>query len=241
MKKLLLLLLTLFTVPSSYALTLTVGTSPQNPPFASLADDNGNFFGFDIDIMMAICKRIKAVCNFKPFTLSEMWGELQNHTIDVAISAIIITPQRASNFLFSLPYMESNAQFLSLQQSNIHFPKDIESKTVGTRLGTPFKELALLLYKNKIISKEFAIVADLLEALKKGDVDVIFINEEAAKFIAANTDGLFRLVGSRIPIGDGYAVMASKGSEALIAQINQALLSMEEDGTYLQIYSNYFN
>jgi len=52
---------------------------------------------------------------------------------------------------------------------------------------------------------------------------------------------LIRLVGSRIPIGDGYAVIANKGSEALIAQINQALLSMEEDGTYPQIYSNYFN
>ena len=49
MKKLV-FLLALVAFQCSFALTLTIGTAPQNPPFGDIADQQGNFFGFDIDI-----------------------------------------------------------------------------------------------------------------------------------------------------------------------------------------------
>ena len=41
-------------------------------------------------------------------------------------------------------------------------------------------------------------------------------------------------------MGEGYAIMAHKNNSDLIKKINQALLDMEQDGTYLRIYNRYF-
>lgn len=217
-----------------------MGTAPQNPPFGDIADQQGNFFGFDIDIMLEICNRIHAQCNFKPFAYNELFSQISDKQIDLAISAIIINSDEKDNFIFTLPYLESNAQFLTLQTSNIQYPKDINSTTVGTRRGTLFKDLALLLYQNNIKTIEYPVVASMLDALKNIEVDVILLNSEAAKYWYANNSDLYRLIGTKIPIGDGYAIMANKDNGPLIAQINKALLHMEADGTYLQIYSKYF-
>ena len=218
MKKLV-FLLALVAFQCSFALTLTVGTAPQNPPFGDIADQQGNFFGFDIDIMMKICNRIHAKCNFKPFTYNDLFSQINNKQIDLAISAIIINSDEKDNFIFTLPYLESNAQFLALKTSSVKSPKNINSKIVGTRRGTLFKDLARLLYQNKIKSIEYPDVASMLDALKNVDVDVILLNSEAAKYWYANNSDLYRLVGTKIPVGDGYAIMANKDNGPLIGPI----------------------
>ncbi|KTC64885.1 arginine 3rd transport system periplasmic binding protein (plasmid) [Legionella adelaidensis] len=222
-----------------YSINLTIGTAPQNPPFGDLADNQNNFFGFDIDIMMEICKRINAQCAFKPIVFNQLFPDVQDGSIDLAIGAITITPDRSENFLFSLPYMESNARFLTLATSTINLPDDIKGKIVGVRKGTPFKTLALSIYPGVTI-KEYDMVSDVLEALKSKAVDVVILNDASAKYWAANNSDVYKIVGSSLPVGDGYAIMANKRQVELISQINTSILEMEADGTYLSIYSRYF-
>lgn len=238
--KTLLLLITLLIAPCSYAKTYLIGTSSDNPPFSNIASQHDEFFGFDIDMMTEICKRIQIKCKFKPHLFNNLFGNLKTGAIDLAIAAIIITPDREENFLFSLPYLESDARFITLQQSPIQNPNDIDGKTVGTRLGTPFKNLAVKLYKNKITLLDYPSIPIMLDALSNNKVDVILIGDEPAKFWMVNNSGVYKLVGSKIPIGKGYGIMANKGQDQLMEQINQALLSMEKDGTYLKIYTRYF-
>ncbi len=53
-------LILLLLVPACHAKTLLIGTTAQNPPFSSIADQKENFYGFDIDIMGEVCRRIKS-------------------------------------------------------------------------------------------------------------------------------------------------------------------------------------
>lgn len=239
MKRLVLIGSLLLTM-SVFAKTLMIGSSPENPPFSNLDRPGGNFFGFDIDIMKAVCDRIKADCKFVPLEFDDEFVNLKDGHIDLAIAAIIITPERQARFLFSLPYLESNAGFMALQSSSINTPNDIESKTVGTRKGTPFKALAMALYDNHVNVIEYPYTPDLLDALRDKKVDAVFMDLEPSKYWYANNSTLYKMVGTAIPIGDGYGIMASKSQGDLIAQINQALLSMEADGSYLDIYTRYF-
>jgi ABC-type amino acid transport substrate-binding protein len=47
-------------------------------------------------------------------------------------------------------------------------------------------------------------------------------------------------LGPKFQIGEGYGVVTQLERADLIQRVNQALLSMEDDGTYLTIYQHYF-
>ncbi|KTD43787.1 transporter substrate-binding domain-containing protein [Legionella oakridgensis] len=126
--KTLVLLITLFTAPYLLAKTLTIGSAPLNPPFETLASQPNHFFGFDIDLMIEICKRINLQCDFIPMPFDNLFSSIQERKIDLAIAAITITPAREAEFLFSLPYLESNGHFLALRKSAINTPEEIAGK-----------------------------------------------------------------------------------------------------------------
>jgi ABC-type amino acid transport substrate-binding protein len=219
---------------------LTIGTSAQNPPFASLADKNGNFSGFDIDIMSEVCNQLKVTCKFEPILFNDLFPELLAHKIDLAIAAIIITPYRQEQFLFSIPYLASNAQFMTTSQSAITTSKDIINKRVGTRLGTPFKALALSIFSNYIKSVDYPEVDVLVDGLNNKASDIVLIDAVSAKSYFANNSSKYKLVGAPIPVGYGYGIMANRDQAKLVGQVNQVLRHMIIDGSYLRIYKHYF-
>lgn len=233
-------LILLLVLPLTHAKELIIGTTAQNPPFNSIADQQDHFYGFDIDIMGEICRRLKVECKFKPILFNNLFTAVAANKIDLAIAAIIITPYRQQEFLFSLPYLESNAQFLTRKESQLDIPQSIETKTIGTRLGTPFADLAQEIYKNKITIIQYPDIAELLNGLNNNKVDAILMDAEAAKNWVSNNSDLYKLIGTQVPIGNGYGIMTRPNETQLISQINQILLSMEADGSYLKIYSRYF-
>lgn len=239
MKSLIIIVLLSFSFYTNAA-PLKIGTSPLNPPFEILAEAPNHFYGFDIDIMMEICRRIQRECEFVPVRFNNLFAQLNNHQIDLAISAIIITPARRQQFLFSMPYLESNGRFLTLKKSSINAPDDIQLKTVGIRVGSPYKEMAESLYNGRLKVIEYPYTAELLTALSQEDVNAVLMDDEAAKYWVFNTDNTYEVIGTKLPIGDGYGIMAMPNATLLISQINKALLSMEADGKYLEIYSRYF-
>ncbi|WP_165474997.1 transporter substrate-binding domain-containing protein [Legionella yabuuchiae] len=224
----------------SFAKTLVIGSSPLNPPFEILAEAPNRFYGFDTDLMMEICKRTQNKCEFKSVRFNDLFTQINTKKIDLAISAIIITPERQNKFLFSTPYLQSSARFLTLNRSSAKNINDLVNKKIGVRLGTPFKELAYKLFKNNITIVEYAITADLLEALGKREVDAILMDELAAEYWALNYDDTYKLLDNEFPVGNGYGVMASLENKELIAKVNQAIKEIEADDTYIQLYKQYF-
>jgi len=235
------LLLLLLTCISFSATCLTIGILPFNPPFEMQVDKNKNFTGFDIDLMLAICQRIQTECNFVPLSAEQLFIQTLSGKIDIAISAISITTQRAQNYLFSLPYLASSGQFLTNSSSTINRVNDIRNKRVGTEKGSLFKALALEIFNNEATVVEYANQPEIFQALNNNNIDAILLDTEGAKYWAANNDNQYRLVGKNILIGIGYGIMANKTEQSLINQINAALLQIESDGTYLTIYNRYFS
>lgn len=81
---------------------------------------------------------------------------------------------------------------------------------------------------------------DLLYALKNQEVDAIITSNSQAIYWNDNETGTYRLVGSEFPVGLGYGIMTTLGNTTLMVRINQALISLEQDGTYLNIYKDSF-
>ena len=239
-------IIVLLLLPFIKAYALVIGTTANYPPLASLADKNNHFFGFEIDIMQAVCQRIKVSCEFKSVIVNTIPEQLLSRKIDLAIAAIIIPPAPVSGYIFSVPYLTSNTQFITEKESTIDTPDEIKNKRVGVRKGVLYggsylKNFVLKLYNNQVRVFEYPTMNDLMAALNNNIVDVAFINAVAADYWYVNGNDLYKLVGSKIPFGNGYGIMANAGQEQLIDAINHALRTMLADGSYLTIYSRYFD
>lgn len=239
--KFLLLLLCLLISPLLHAEKITIGTLPYDPPFEMAADKHDHFYGFDIDLMQEICKRAELDCQFKSMNFEQLFTELLAGKITLAIGAISITEQRQETFLFSLPYLASGGQFMALTNTPLTAVEGIRNKRVGVERGTLFKALVLEKFHNLVNVIDYATQEELLSALNNKNVDVILLDTGSAKYWVANNGSLFKLVGSSMEIGVGYGIMANKNQTDLINRVNRALLGMENDGSYLRIYSRYFS
>lgn len=225
--------------------TYLIGVSPSNPPLSLQANER-NFFGFEIDIMNALCKRIKIRCAYKSVLASGVVSELAAGRIDFALAAIIRPAAPLEGFIFSLPYLSSGARFMTLKSSSINKPSEIEGKTVGVRRGTLeggrlFENLILQIYRHNIKVVEYPTTNALMMALTNESIDILFTNAAVVDYWYYNNTTLYKRVGAKVPVGGGYAIMATTRQEMLITKINQALLEMLSDGSYLRVYNTYFS
>ncbi len=224
----------------SQAQALVIGTIPFNPPMSSFADKNKHFFGFEIAIMQGICQRIKTPCTFVPVVMKQIQKDLMTQKIDLAIAGYIISDKPPPGFILSVPYLPSSGQFMVNSDSRITKVAHLEHKMIGVRHGTVFDNLLTQLYGNKTNMTKYYTIGDLLIGLKNGDVDAVLINAVAANYWKINGGGHYRTVSNRIPIGNGYGILANMWQVDLIAKVNVALQSMMADGSYTKIYSLYF-
>ena len=222
-----------------FATQITIATNAFDPPFETAADNKGHFYGFEIDLMSGICKRLQLTCLYKSLTFENILKQTKAGDVDIAVDGISITFEREKTYLFSLPYMASKAKLLTLSSSPINNITQVEGKRLGVETGTVFIELAQSMFPNvKLI--EYPTQSDLFQAVADEKVDIICLDAVTADFWVNNNNGLFKTASEGITVGIGYGIMANKKQAELIGAMNKALLQMENDGSYLEIYKRYF-
>lgn len=238
--RVLICLICLLSFKPIYAADLLIGASSGSPPFVMRADQSDNFFGFDIDLMTEICKRINVNCKYKMMPFEALFTALNNNQIDLAIGEITITPDRANLYLFSLPYFASKAQYITTINTPLQNIEQITGKTVGIEKGTIFESFLKSAYRDTVTVKSYDDLVNLAQDLNEGKVDAALVDAPNAAYWITNYSNTYRLLGEPIPIGIGYGFMTQKNNQTLINLINQQIMELEKDGTYLKIYSRYF-
>lgn len=239
--KVLVFLLYLICTTIAFSQTLVIGSSKYNPPFETWVNKDNQYYayGYDIDFMNEICRRLNYVCEFKPYGFDQLFTSLKNREVDAVISAIIVTDNRKELFAFSLPYLESSAQYLTNTKSAINKMTDLVGKKIAARADTPYGKLAgRETQYSTVVSYDST--EDMFIALQNNEVDACIMDYQEAKNWLASNPGIYKFIGKRIPIGDGYAIMLNLDQTKLKEDINRVILEMEADGTFLRIYSQYF-
>ena len=230
----------ILTLNLSYAETLTIGTPPFSPPFVMATDDKGHYIGFSVDIMSAICKRMGVTCLFKSMGYEQMFTDVLENKVDLAIGSITITPEREQSLLFSLPYLQSNLEFIALNNSPITSIKELTGKTVGAEHDSVFIPFIEEKFGNSIHIKPFRNSSEIMLALTESNIDAAIFDKETAQFWYANNNSMYKFIGSPIPLGLGIGIMTNKRNTTLMERINKILLTMQTEGSYLKIYNTYF-
>ncbi|QDP71595.1 transporter substrate-binding domain-containing protein [Legionella israelensis] len=235
-----LILILLFSLSTiNQAAVLRIGVPAFDPPFDMQADKNQHLSGFDVELMMEICRRLKKDCRFIPSSFVEIFQQLSKRKVDLIIGAISITAERQKKYLFSLPYMASYGQFINKNKA-INKIKEIRGQRVGVLAGSLYEQLVSNLFNNDVEVVRYKLSDNIIDALMNDEIDAALMDEAASQYWKA-ANSAFNLVGKPIKVGVGFGIVANKDQIALIKQINHALIDMEADGTYLKIYKRYFD
>jgi polar amino acid transport system substrate-binding protein len=121
-------------------------------------------------------------------------------------------------------------------QSNIKGPQDLAGKRVGTIAGTTS---ATYLNQQKIEAIEFKQTDEAYAALNDSNIDAVVFDAPILLYYAAHDGkGKVQVVGS-IFRKESYAIALPNGSPYR-KLINNAILSLQEKGTYQELYDKWF-
>lgn len=229
-------------VTAASAETLCVGSETVYPPFEFLDSATGQYVGFDMDLIRAIAKKGGFDIEIYSMGLDGLVPALMSGSIDLAVSALTITPERAAKVDFSDPYYESGLSIMTHKDNaaKVKRVKDLEGKTLCVEIGS-----SGALYSQKLKGttiRTFNSAAEaFLEINQKGcyamvndkPVNEYFLTQKSAKSMSLKEVPL-------ILSADNYGFAVQKGNKALTKRLNDALKAVKADGTYDKIYRKWF-
>ena len=219
--------------------TVVVGTNAEYRPF-EFVDENGNIVGFDIDLMDALAQRAGFDVQYVNTKWDGIFVALANGEFEAVISAVTITPERAQVVDFSDPYFNAGqAIAVRADDNRIQGPDDLdENIVVGVQLGTT-GDIWVTDNTNASVQR-FEETPLAIQALANGDVDAVVVDAPTlADYIRANPELNLKIVGE--PFTDElYGIAVRKDCPSLLQAINNALAQVRQDGTYDQIFDQWF-
>ena len=167
-----------------------------------------------------------------------IFRDLAQGQFDAVISSTTILPEREEVVDFSDPYFLASQALVVAPGSDIASVDDLSDATVGVQLGTTGADYA----EDETDAAEvrpFDLVDQALQALNADQVDATIIDIPVAT--AAIEAGEDIEIAEDIDTGEAYGISVQPGSTDLLEAINGALSEIKEDGTYEQIYREWFN
>ena len=215
---------------------LKIGTEGTYAPF-TYHDASGKLVGFDVEIGEAIAKKIGVQAEFVEGKWDGLIAGIDAKRYDVVINQVSVSPERQAKYDFSTPYIASKAVVLVKSDSTIASFADLKGKKAAQSLTSNFGKLAQAAGAELVATDGFN---QSVELVLSGRADAT-INDSISflDFKKHKPDAPLKIAATQ-DNADHAAVLLAKGQPELLAAINEALASAQQDGTYLQISHKYF-
>lgn len=225
-------------IPAGAAPAWTVGTDPTYAPFGMTDGASGELRGFDIELIEAIAKRTGHRLKLTALPFDGLIPALQAGNLDLAISAMTITAERAETVDFSRPYFAAGLGIVVRRGTRgIANLKDLEGRTIAVQIGSTGAKAMAAVPGAKLSTFDSGPLA--LQELLNGHVEA-YVNDLPATLYAIETAGLDGIEIAGKPLtSDFYGIAFPKGSD-LREAVNKGLGQVLADGSYARIYERWF-
>ncbi len=192
--------------------------NPSNPT---------QLIGFEVDIIKAIAKEMGAKDIFVQNSWEGLIPGLTRNEYDIAINGIEITEDRKAQVLFSNPYFATGLQIATLRTNDtIHSFQDLVGKKVGTLSGAVSERI--LKAEKKITTVPYDSENNAHQDLLHGRTDAVLFDAPIVKYFS-EPNPQFRVVNQDIGLLT-YGIVLSKENKQLAAEINAALIRLQNSG-----------
>ena len=213
---------------------VVVGMSADYAPYEfHYIDENGKdvIGGFDVDIANEIADAIGVELVIQEMDFDALVAALPAGKIDLVISGMNPTEERAKVVDFSEVYYNSQHGILVRAEDVDKYKTfaDLEGAKVGAQLGSTQEQIA----KDEIPNADLQLLANvnnLILELKSGKVDAIVMEKPVAEMAVKTNPELAVGKPTYEEESGGNAVGVAKGNEDLLAKVNEVIKELNETG-----------
>ena len=215
--------------------TLTVGVDVPYEPFEQgRAPD---YDGFDIDLINAIAEKLELDVQIKDTPFDTIFRDLAQGKFDLVISGSTITDEREKVIDFSDPYFLAEQSLLVKSDSDIQTIDDLAGETVGVQMGTT-GEIYVKENAPDATVRSYGELDDAYNALVAGQVEAVLFDLPGNQEAARTKKGLE--VRESYDTGEEFGIAFPEDAQALREAANEALQELKDDGTFAELYNEYF-
>jgi polar amino acid transport system substrate-binding protein len=233
-------------LPDLKGRTIIAVTENAYMPLNFIDPKTGKAMGWEYDAVNEIARRLNAKVVWKTTSWDTMIQAVRDGQFDVGMDGITITPERAEQVDFSIPYMVSQ-QFMLVRADEKRFSNEKEFAAnpkllIGAQAGTTNFYVAVynVLDGNEANPriKLFETFGASVQALLAGDVDMVLMDAASTKgYIGANPNKL-KTVGG--PLGtEEFGFIFKKGSD-LVGPFNAAIAALKAEGFLDKLNTKWF-
>ena len=213
---------------------VTIGVKFDQPGLG-MKNPDGSVTGFDVDVATFVAQQL----GYKPDEIE--WKEapsgqrenlIQNGQVSYIVATYSITPEREQKVAFAGPYFQTGQSLLvRADNTDIVGPESLQNnkKLCSVSGSTPAQRI-----KDKypgVQLQQYDTYSACVEALKNGAIDAVTTDEVILAGYATQSPGAFKIVGKPFS-EERYGIGLKKGDTDLRTKINDAIIKMEQDGSW---------
>lgn len=211
--------------------SLRVGIAPTRPPIAF--EQDGQLRGLEVDFARRLERDLGLRLELHPMTAAELMPSLQAGRIDIIMSGMSVTVERAARVAFAEPYMESSQMALIRRADVVRYGRPqalLEAEAaVAVERGSG-GEAFVRARMPRARAVPMADIREGLEALLAGEVDVL-VHDAPTVWRLAGEDREGRLLGLFWPLTrEQLAWAVRRDDQALRETLSAAVRSWRRSG-----------
>lgn len=232
LRKLLLFILITCSSVSVAAEGLKIGMSPDYPPL--VYKQKGAVVGIEADNAVAVSKIMGLDMTLVEMPFAELIPALQAGKIDVIMSGMSVTAERADKVLFTDPYMVLGQMAILHTDKVARFSKPWSIYAEGVRIGVEPGTTGEIYAREELIDariKQYADAEAAFAGLRKDEID-LYIHDAPTSWQLATSGENADLISLYTPLtNETLAWAVRKDDGAMAAALNDALTTLKGNGT----------
>ena len=215
---------------------ITVGISPDYPPYESLDTDN-NIVGFDADMVALFPSYLNTddteyVFTWKQMAFENIITQIQGDQVELGIAGFTYDEERKVEW--SKPYAGTSQVAVVAADSDIKTLADLEGKTLAAQTSTTGEEAAKGVKNAKVVS--VSNVQEIFTSLTAKQYDAVIVDRSVA-INYANAQG-FVILEEPLMDEKNY-IVAKEGNKEMIELINKAIDAFVASDDYKKLCEKY--
>jgi polar amino acid transport system substrate-binding protein len=211
-----------------------IGTEGAYEPYNYIDQATGELAGYEIELGAELCTRAGLTCEFVQNAWDSIIPNLQSGNYDLIMAGMSITAERDEVIDFTQNYVPPSA---SLYMALAADANTGDGAVIAAQTGTI---QAAYVAESGATLLEFATPDETVAAVKNGEADAVFADQEYLLPIQAASGGEFAIAGAPVPLGGGVGIGLRESDTELKAKLDAAIQSMKDDGTLNALIVKWF-